>query len=141
MVTWIRSCRRLILLTTQLLPIHTVAVSTENPVKFNYLASEKSFNTKGYLDYSDKYELIVIAVRGGGYEKEWAGNFAITGQDDHHDGFDIASSKVKTALFMYMNNQKIFGNVKIWITGYSRAAAVANLVAADLDNGIISISP
>lgn len=34
----------------------------------------------------------------------------------------------------YINSQNITGDIKIWITGYSRAAATANLTAAAIDD-------
>lgn len=35
----------------------------------------------------------------------------------------------------YIRENKISGDIKIWLTGYSRAAATANLVAGALDDG------
>lgn len=39
-------------------------------------------------------------------------------------------------LKQYISKQGISGQVKIWVTGYSRAAATANLVSGELDKGI-----
>ena len=83
--------------------------------------------------------LIAIAVRGGGYESEWAGNFNVYNSGTHHKGFQIASEKVNTALKKYITQNYIKGNVKFWITGYSRGAAVANLTAAYINNSIGTI--
>lgn len=46
----------------------------------------------GHKVVEDRSTLIAIAVRGGGYKAEWAGNFNISGYGEHHDGFDIISS-------------------------------------------------
>jgi hypothetical protein len=89
-------------------------------------------------DNGETSTIIAIAVRGGGYDDEWAGIFAISGIDDDHDGFTIAAGQVKIALISYIKDQGITGNMKIWIVGYSRAAATANFVAAWLDDGSIS---
>ena len=77
------------------------------------------------------YTLIAVAVRGGGYEQEWASNFTI-GTNGNHDGFDTAKSNVIDFLKNYVVEQGINGKVKLWITGFSRAAATANLVSGAL---------
>lgn len=82
----------------------------------------------------ESYTLIALAVRGGGYEREWASNFTI-GRHGQHDGFDTAKDQVIDYLRSYVTEQDITGPVKIWITGYSRAAATANLVGGALDAG------
>lgn len=83
----------------------------------------------------DKFTLIAIAVRGGGYEQEWASNFTI-GRTGQHDGFNTAKNNVISFLKSYVNEKNISGSVKFWITGYSRAAATANLVGGEIDSGI-----
>lgn len=83
----------------------------------------------------EKYTLIAIAVRGGGYEQEWASNFTI-GATGQHDGFNEAKKNVIEYLRTYISEHNISGPVKIWITGYKRAAATANLVGGDVDSGI-----
>lgn len=82
------------------------------------------------------YTLIAVAVRGGGYEREWASNFTIGGSGDHQ-GFSQARDIVIAFLEDYVREQGIRGDLKIWITGYSRAAATANMVAAALDDGTV----
>ena len=80
----------------------------------------------------ETYELIAVVVRGGGYEQEWAGNFTV-GASGGHAGFEEAKESVYAFLEAYLREQKISGRVKFWITGYSRGAAVANLLAARMD--------
>ena len=82
--------------------------------------------------------IILVAVRGGGYGVEWGGNFYM-GESGNHEGFSIASLKVLDGLkgFLTDNASDLCSNKKIWIVGYSRGAATANLVAAKLDNGYI----
>ncbi len=82
---------------------------------------------------SGSYTLIAVAIRGGNYEDEWASNFKL-GTDGHHVGFTEAKNQVKTFLTKYINDNQITGKIKLWITGYSRAAATANLLAGDLTN-------
>lgn len=80
------------------------------------------------------YTLIAIAVRGGGYGKEWASNFTI-GPTGQHQGFMTAKENVLDFINKFIIKNNISGKIKIWITGFSRAAATANLTAAALDDG------
>lgn len=90
--------------------------------------------TVGIKDYT----LIAVAVRGGGYEREWASNFKL-GEEGLHEGFNKAKIDVLLFLSDYIKNLEgdgiLTGDVKLWITGYSRAAATANLVAASIIKG------
>lgn len=78
-----------------------------------------------------KYTLVVVAVRGGGYEQEWASNFTI-GLTGQHNGFNEAKNNVLNYLIQYISDQNITGDIKLWITGYSRAAATANLLGGEI---------
>lgn len=85
-----------------------------------------------------EYTLIAVAIRGGGYEREWASNFTI-GESGDHKGFSEARDMVIAFLENYIKEQGIHGDIKIWITGYSRAAATANMVAGAIDNGTVDL--
>ena len=89
---------------------------------------------KTISDHGEAYTLIAAAVRGGGYESEWASNFTL-GQRGEHQGFGEARDQVLAFLQDYIKQQNITGNIKLWITGYSRAAATTNMVAGALDGG------
>ena len=80
----------------------------------------------------ETYTLIALAIRGGNYGSEWGGNFNV-GTGEEHEGFQLARKQVIAFLQDYVKKQEISGDVKLWITGYSRAAATANLTAAYLD--------
>jgi hypothetical protein len=82
------------------------------------------------------YTLIAVAIRGGGYEQEWSGNFNL-GERGQHLGFESAKIAVSDFVKSYIVNHKITGDIKLWITGYSRAAATANLMAGAIDGGEI----
>ncbi len=82
----------------------------------------------------EDYTLIALAIRGGGYEAEWASNLTL-GQSGEHQGFREASQKVLNFLDQYLKENKVTGKIKLWINGYSRAAAVTNLTAGALNNG------
>lgn len=92
----------------------------------------------GSKDLEDGSSLIAVAVRGGAYQNEWAGNFMV-GDSGDHEGFSIGKENVLTALNEYVarmrSQRNISEEVKIWIVGYSRGGAIANLTAAALDRG------
>lgn len=76
----------------------------------------------------EPFTLIAIGVCGGGYENEWQSNMT-PGSDEIHEGFLSASQLVIDRLAGYILTNGIQGNVKIWISGFSRAAAVSNVTA------------
>ena len=83
--------------------------------------------------YKDgSYDLITVAVRGLNYGREWANNFKM-GTDGDHQGFTESASKVYDALLSYINSKYKSsydsGKVKLWLTGYSRGAAVTNVLS------------
>ena len=95
------------------------------------------------LDIADKEgdsTLIAIAVCGAGYQSEWAGNYKFGGEDNHNS-FQEASNEVFLGLLEFINKYKIKGRIKIWIAGYSRGAAVANLTAGRLSDGRLNEFP
>lgn len=84
----------------------------------------------------ENYTLIALVVRGGGYGAEWASNFTI-GKSGEHDGFATARDNVLDFLGSYISSLNLGENekkIKIWVTGYSRAGATANMVAGALDS-------
>lgn len=94
-------------------------------------AARKSISTSS----GDKYTLIALVVRGGGYGAEWASNFTI-GKSGEHDGFATARNNVLDFLDSYISSLNLRDNeknIKIWVTGFSRAGATANMVAGALD--------
>lgn len=78
------------------------------------------------------YTLVALAIRGGGYESEWASNLQI-GAEGHHEGFSRARDQVITFLQEYIAENGIEGDIKLWITGFSRAAATANMVGGKIN--------
>lgn len=81
------------------------------------------------------FTLVAVPVCGGNYTKEWASNFTI-GDSVRSDGFNAAAQVVTAAVYDYIESNNITGDIKIWITGYSRAGGVSNIAAADLtDSG------
>lgn len=89
---------------------------------------------KTVCDKVGKCTLIAVMCRGFNYHREWCGN-AIVGYSGDHEGFAIAADTAIEFLRQYIAEQGISGRVKIWITGYSRGAIVANMVGGKLDDG------
>ena len=82
--------------------------------------------------------LIAVAICGGNYKKEWAGNMDV-GSDLRHEGFRIASEKVQQRIRDYLEEEELNGKLRLWISGYSRAAAISNITAADMtDSGLFN---
>ncbi len=87
-------------------------------------------------DDGEPFTLIAIGVCGGGYKNEWQSNLT-PGEGELHEGFLSASDLVVDRLAGYILSRGIEGRVKIWISGFSRAAAVSNVTAALLvRNGV-----
>lgn len=82
---------------------------------------------------NENYTLIAVNFRNANYGKEWYSNVDV-GPDKTHAGFSAAAEKAKTALGDYIRNNDVGEDIKIWITGYSRGAAVSNLLAKALDD-------
>ncbi len=108
-------------------------------------SSDKVAYSIGQKTLGDGSTLVTAFIRGGGYGGEWASNFNLT--DDamaqgYHAGFSAAADGVLEQLKETLGG--IAGPVKLWITGYSRGAATANLLAGKLDDYALttdSLSP
>ena len=81
----------------------------------------------------EAFELIAVGICGQGYLDEWESNFSI-GNGDIHDGFSRSAQLVYDRIFGYIAAHHISGPIKIWISGFSRAAAVTNITAARLSD-------
>ncbi len=83
-------------------------------------------------------QMVVIAVFLNGYTRdqmEWLSNFNV-GEGDDHAGFHAAAEEACTLVSSYAEEcRQLYGEevqYKFWITGHSRAAAIANILAIDL---------
>ena len=93
-----------------------------------YGIASKHISQKG-----QDFTLLAIAVRGGNYDGEWASNLTL-GPEGDAQGFNEASDQVLDGLTSFIDNFDINGSVKIWISGYSRAAITSNMVAGKILN-------
>lgn len=90
-----------------------------------------------YVKEGDYY-IVAASIRGGDYESEWMSNLTL-GTSDNASGFQAAADKVANGfLYDYVENNETLKNakdkIKVWITGFSRGAAVANLSAKILSD-------
>ena len=80
----------------------------------------------------DGETIVLVGIRGS-YGCEWVSNFKLFGEDGHA-GFEAAEAEVADMLARYLDELGADpAHTRILITGHSRGGAVANLLAADLD--------
>ena len=120
-------------------------VKTELPKKYGFQppritqAVNGDIHGTGYLFSTKKFgdEIVILVAIPGTGPAQWQGNMDITGDTynaavrDHYS-FNKAKETVKTALTSYIAREKITGKKAFLITGHSRGAAAANLLAKDM---------
>ena len=79
----------------------------------------------------DRFNLVTVTIRSGGYDAEWASNFTV-GESGNSYGFDSSASTVYMHLNEYILSHALTGRTKFWINGFSRGGAVANLLAGKI---------
>ena len=122
----------------------------DSPREYNYNIELSNSSDKVAYTIATKYiasqetddTLITVIVRGGGYGAEWASNFNV-GETGDEKGFKTASNyvydSVEDYIFQLKEEDKLIGDVKLLITGFSRGAAVANLVSHQINSsGVLS---
>ena len=82
-------------------------------------------------------DLVAVGIRGAGYGAEWASNVTIGTPGNganvvRHKGFDDSAKIVCQGIQSYINKHNLKDDVKYWVVGFSRSAAVANLAAGYL---------
>ena len=88
----------------------------------------------------DNEDIIALTACGTAYTKQWESNLNI-GESSNAYGFEVSVNRVLTELTTYLDKYEQANNLKLWITGYSRSAAICDLLSVYLiDNQIISES-
>ena len=118
-----------------------------NEMEFNNIESNKYYNlekkensvgviigNKTIIQDGKEYTLLAIIPRSAGYKQEWAGNFTI-GDGNIHEGFKSARDEILRFTKKYIEKNNITGNLKVWTTGYSRGAAISNMVGGFFAGG------
>lgn len=78
--------------------------------------------------------IVAVAIRGEKYDSEWGNNF-IVGKEGDAKGLSEASQKVIQRIKDYIDSNGL-ENVKIWMAGYSRAGALADLTGVYINNNL-----
>lgn len=95
-----------------------------------------SFASKKISCNNREYTLVAVVIRGTSGDNEWISNFNINNSGNSptiHEGFSKAEEALSANLNSYIKSLNLDkSNTKFLITGHSRGAAVANLLAADL---------
>ena len=104
--------------------------------------SHKALQT---ADNTDTGKILVpVVVRSNGYEDEWASNFTLGSGGEMAEGeslgFAMAANMVYSELLDYIDRYCLTaaaqeGRLILWVVGYSRGGATANLVARRLIDG------
>ena len=80
--------------------------------------------------------LVIVGVRGAGYEREWCSNMTL-GSEGEAAGFGSAADTVLGELTAYLKQKQITpysANTIYWVAGFSRAGATSNLLGARIVN-------
>ncbi|MCF0229470.1 MAG: hypothetical protein HUJ76_07255 [Parasporobacterium sp.] len=93
--------------------------------------TEHSISTAIALKELGDKTVIAAVPCGGNYENEWLSNFNV-GDEVRHVGFAEAAELVKERIMKYISDNDLTGDLILWMSGYSRGGAVANLVEADM---------
>ena len=96
----------------------------------------------GYHNVTYNNELLTVlavTIRGtNGIIEEWGSNIDIGNPDswnsEYHKGFYTTEQRIMEYVKDYLsaNKKGMDSNVVFWVSGHSRGAALANLLAADL---------
>lgn len=82
----------------------------------------------------DGFDLVVVGICGSGYQNEWASNVTL-GNGERHQGFNRSAALIGLSLSEYLDKYGI-EDAKLWTSGFSRAGAISNILAADcIDSG------
>lgn len=82
-----------------------------------------------------KYTLVCATPRSVTYGSEWASNFHLY-DENGKTGFENAGEDFYQGIKNYIKKNRLGKNTKVWISGYSRGAGIANVAAALLDRDI-----
>ncbi len=106
-----------------------------------YYTLEKQENSAGValgrrtLEADGKtYTLLAVVPRSANYKQEWVGNFTV-GDAEYHDGFKQGRDEILRFVKQYLTANNVTGDLKIWIAGHSRGAALSNALGGFFAGG------
>lgn len=103
----------------------------DDVTRFGYESEPTTTSLGYYIAHKNiqGVELLTASFKGLDYGAEWANNFLI-GKEGDHEGFYARASEVYSELQKYIDTY-CGGHIdKLWLTGYSRGGAIANLVSS-----------
>lgn len=103
-----------------------------NAITGNGYDGAPTVDTAGYtFAYKniDDFSVIAVIFRGLNYGAEWANNF-LMGESGDHEGFLTRSTEAYNKLLTYVNENCPNKTIKLWISGYSRGGALANVASS-----------
>ena len=113
---------------------------------FDHIVNSSDYDqveTKDTIQYTighksiDGVDVIALSMNAMNYKLPWASNLTI-GKTGNHAGFQSGANIVLAGLNSYLASYSNVNTRKIWINGYSRSAAVGDIVAYTLvDNGLV----
>ena len=98
--------------------------------------AQKTLQTNGV-----RRTIFAIMLRPTYYGVEWADNLH-TGDGPGHAGFIAAADRIWEDIRKYLDaagKKRDLGTIRVWLGGYSRGAAIANLLAAKIANAMPEI--
>lgn len=101
-------------------------------MEYTYNSPDTIGSIMGHQVLPDGREILAVALRSNNYGLEWVSNFDASVYSGHHRGFYLSAKKIVARIETYIQENELNSPV-VWLTGYSRGAAVANLTAALLD--------
>ena len=82
----------------------------------------------------DDFTLISLSFRSYDYTLEWVSNVTL-GETGNHEGFDYASNNAIKDFTDYIKTNYAGKKLKLWVNGFSRGGALANMFTTKLLNG------
>ncbi len=113
------------------------AIGFDETYFYNYDVSLNDASDKVAFSVATKKDvcgatLVAVVIRGGVYGGEWKSNFNVGNGEEYHEGFYNAAKAVYDKVVEHPDYSEVNGNIKLWVTGYSRGGAVANLLSSML---------
>lgn len=107
------------------------------------LIANKHIYLKDEEGHVNEFNLMAIVQRSANYKYEWVSNFKI-GESGDHQGFSESRDIVYNDFSTFYNEHKDdYGAnlpVKVWMVGYSRGAAVTNLLGGKVTDNAASFN-
>lgn len=115
-----------------------------SPRRYDVIPSKDNWLGGGTVGYEIAYRtltlngerttVVAVVIRGTANIEEWASNVLNSGMVDMDSGFDDASKTIIRNVNDCVSKIGNPGTIKFFVTGHSRGAVVANLVAAELSS-------